>query len=116
MRRGTPQQVNLSRLSCLWAAPLFSLVDLISTLCRRAAPPSSLLRRRRALEGGALPDLPHRTCGSTIERAYVRSFVQGTSASSSVEWICSWDVTRIRSFQGIAIDQASQTLHQLLPL
>src|SRR3954471_17555646 len=77
MRRGTPLQVNLSRLSCPRAAPLSSLVDLISTLCQRAAPPSSLLRRCRALDGGALPDLPHRTCGSTIERFYVRSLFEG---------------------------------------
>jgi hypothetical protein len=41
--------------------------------------PPLLLRRRRALDGGALPDLPHRTCGSTVERSYVRPSVRGIS-------------------------------------
>src|ERR1041385_5376943 len=63
---------------CLRAAPpLSSLVDLISTISRSAAPPSSLPRRRRALDGGALPDLLHRTCGSTVERLCVRSLFEG---------------------------------------
>src|SRR3954468_7265184 len=39
--------------------------------------PPLLLRRRRALDGGALPDLPHRTCGSTVERSCVRSLFEG---------------------------------------
>ena len=39
--------------------------------------PPLLLRRRRALDGGALPDLPHRTCGSTVERSCVRSSFEG---------------------------------------
>src|SRR3954464_3771081 len=63
---------------CLRSAPpLSSLVDLISTISRSAAPPSSLLRRRRALDGGALPDLPHRMCGPTVERSCVRSLFEG---------------------------------------
>src|SRR4051812_43626986 len=77
MRRGTPQRVNLSRSSCHWDAPLSPLVDLISTIHRRAPPPSSLLWRRRALDGGSLPDLPHHTCASTIERSYIRSLFEG---------------------------------------
>src|SRR4051812_3418202 len=77
MRRGQPQG-HRSLLPCLRAAPpLSSLLDLNSILSRRAAPPSSLLRRRRALDGGALPYLIHRTCGSTIERSYVRSSFEG---------------------------------------
>src|ERR1044072_7798642 len=39
--------------------------------------PPLLLRRRRDLDGGALPDLPHRTCGSTVERSCVRSSFKG---------------------------------------
>src|ERR1041384_5052967 len=39
--------------------------------------PPLLLRRRRALDDGALPDLPHRTCGSTVERSCVRSSFEG---------------------------------------
>src|SRR3954463_10940216 len=84
--------MNLSRLSCPWAAPLSSLVDLISTLRQRAAPSSSLLRRRRALDGGALPDLLHRMCGSTVERSYVRSSFEGLLdlfVGSQTDQICS---------------------------
>src|SRR3954462_7995656 len=40
--------------------------------------PPLLLRRCRALEGGALLNLPHRTCGSTVERSCVRSSFEGT--------------------------------------
>src|ERR1041385_2231312 len=96
MRRGTPQHMNLSRLSCPWAAPLSSLVDLISTISRSAAPPSSLLRRRRALDGGALPDLLHRTCGSTVERSYARSSFEGLLdlfVGRHTDQICSRDCT-----------------------
>src|ERR1043165_8506335 len=39
--------------------------------------PPLLLRRCRALDDGALPDLPHRTCGSIVERACVRSSFEG---------------------------------------
>ena len=84
--------MNLSRLSCPWAAPLSSLVDLISTLCRRATPPSSLLQQRRALDDGALPDMPHRTSGSTIERSYFRSLFEGLLdlfVGTQVDQICS---------------------------
>src|SRR3954464_9668019 len=92
MRRGHPQ-VHTSLFFCLRAAPpLSSLVDLISTLRRRAAPPSSLLRRRRALDGGALPDLLHRTCGSIVERSYVRSSFEGLLdlfMGSQTDQICS---------------------------
>src|SRR3954471_19512260 len=77
MRRDTPQHMNLTRLPCPWAGPLSSPLDLISTLHRRSAPPSSLLWRRRALDGGALLDFPHHTCGSTVERSYVRSLFEG---------------------------------------
>src|SRR3954465_11179141 len=77
MRRGHPQ-TDTSLFFCLRAAPpLSSPLDLNSTLRRRAAPSSSLLRRRRALDGEALPDLLHRTCGSTVERSYVRSSFEG---------------------------------------
>src|SRR3954464_11532712 len=70
--------LHTSLFFCLMAAPrLSSLVDLISTISRSAAPPSSLLRRRRALDGGAPPDLPHRTCGSTVEGSCVRSLFEG---------------------------------------
>src|SRR3954465_8655647 len=86
-----------------------SLVDLISTISRSAAPPSSLFRRCRALDGGALPDLPHRTCGSTVERSYVRPLFEGFHGDQ----ICSWGVTRIRSVRGIVHLHASPTLHQV---
>src|ERR1041385_8894055 len=77
MRMGHPQR-HTSLFFCLRAAPpLSSPLDLNSTLHRRAAPSSSLLRRRRAMDGGALPDLLHRTCGSTVERPYVRSSFKG---------------------------------------
>src|SRR3954464_578586 len=76
MRWGAPFE-HTSLFFCLKAAPLSSLLDLISTIPQGAAPPSSLLRRRRALDGGALPDLPHRTCGSTVERSCVRSLFEG---------------------------------------
>src|SRR3954466_12464551 len=74
-----------------------SLVDPISPSPRRDSPPSSLLRRRRALDGGALPDLPHRTCGSTIERSYVRSLFEGLLdlfVGTQVDQICSRGCTR----------------------
>src|ERR1041385_3609670 len=77
MRRGHPQ-IHTSLFFCLRAAPpLSSPLDLNSTLRRRDAPSSSLLRQRRALDGGALPDLLHRTCGSIVERSYVRSSFEG---------------------------------------
>src|SRR4051812_43236715 len=77
MRRGHTQR-HTSLFFCLRdAPPLSSLVDLISTISRSSAPPSSLLRRHRALDGVALPDLPHRTCGSTVERTCVRSLFEG---------------------------------------
>src|SRR3954469_17487188 len=109
MRRGHPQ-VHRTLIFCLRAAPpLSSLVDLISTISRSGAPPSSLLRRRRALDGGALPDLPHRTCGSTVERSYVRPLFEGFHGDR----ICSWGVTQIRSVRGIVHLHASPTLHQV---
>jgi len=72
-----PQGKNLTSYSCLWVAPLSSPLDIISNLRRRAARPSSLLRRRRALDGGALSDLLHRTCGSIVKRSYVWSLFEG---------------------------------------
>src|SRR4051812_15185966 len=64
---------------CRRAAPFLSLsLDLISTIDSNCCSSLlSLLRRRRALDGGALPDLPHRTCGSTVERSYVRPSFEG---------------------------------------
>src|SRR3954466_10327112 len=77
MRWGHPLR-HTSLFFCLRSAPpLSSLVDLISTISRSVAPPSSLLRRCRTLDGGALSDLPHRTCGSTVERSCVRSLFEG---------------------------------------
>src|ERR1041385_6313485 len=96
MRMGHPQR-HTSLFFCLRAAPpLSSPLDLNSTLHRRAAPTSSLLRRRRALDGGALPDLLHRTCGSTVERSYFRSSFEGLLdlfVRHHTDQICSRDCT-----------------------
>src|ERR1041384_3006303 len=92
MRRGHPQG-HTSLFFCLRAAPpLSSPLDLNSTLRRRADPSSSLLWRHRALDGGALPDLLHRTCGSTVERSYVRYSFEGVLdlfVGSQTDQICS---------------------------
>src|SRR4051812_46837104 len=74
------------------APPLSSPLDLNSTLRRRAAPSSSLLPQRRALDGGALPDLLRRMCGSTVERSYVQSLFKGfldQFVGSQTDQICS---------------------------
>src|SRR3954462_26323 len=92
MRRGHPQGHATLLLFLRAAPPLSSPLDLNSTLRRRAAPSSSLLRRRLALDGGALPDLLHRTCGSTVERSYVRSSFEGLLylfVGSQMDQICS---------------------------
>src|SRR3954465_14596961 len=92
MRRGHPQ-TDTSLFFCLRAAPpLSSPLHINSTLRRRAAPSSSLLWRRQVLDGGALPDLLHRTCGSTVERSYVRSSFEGLLdlfVGSQTDQICS---------------------------
>src|SRR3954467_3025811 len=72
--------------------------------------PPLLLRRRRALDGGALPDLPHRTCGSTIERLCVRPLFEGSHLDQDLFV----GVTRgSRSVRGRVHLHASPTLHQL---
>ena len=75
---------------CPLLLPLIRL-DLISTIDSNCCSSLlSLLRRCRALDGGALPDLPHRMCGSTVERSYVRPLFEGSHGDQDLFVGATW--------------------------
>ena len=95
---------------CPLLLPLIRL-DLISTIDSNCCSSLlSLLRRRRALDGGALPDLPHRTCGSTIERSCVRPLFEGSRLDQDLFVGLTWWP---RSVRGRVHLHASPTLHRV---